>query len=556
MAVYVFQGILGNEYYVFEPEYLAYVQAPPPCAYLFTRKTLAFALSIEEKKISPAMFPDQIELSPFVMHLAHKVDDYIKYCGIQDALHGLEPDEDLEIRKIAQNYVNRRTDYLDIQYEGCFRGYEIYVPRMSQGGTENISMLIAIHPHHSSIFTLDGESMDVVLHELNFNTVRKEILRQPTVGHAFDIIWVAKYHGKDVLRIVNENGSSEKIPRYLYVLYGSEWKLVPGEEISSLLKFLPTVEQQDQARAFVKEQGFQCACFVGVFEGLNVYNVHFMPPCYDFAIAGVLQKGSHIELFDEQNETHKKIFAQVQKLMEDNRYVKPDELEWDYKSHLKAHKLIHKFCKENQITIQAELGHWAGMLLELAYHTKEDKSENKTALNSESQNEWMYLLVSEKKVIKCPDELIPQVQQEYEPISQDNEFKTLILPNTDFKPTREENDADELINTEKLMSTKANVYEAENGCKTVLGYLNRNYSPKLTEKEALSLLDNVSSFPYGQTKEGIAKDLAAVSLARSNFKKRYEGKVDSTTLNSLAKRRFPYEGIFFDFKESDFEEKN
>ncbi|SFS91390.1 hypothetical protein SAMN02910357_02559 [Succinivibrio dextrinosolvens] len=553
MAAYVFQGILGNEYYVFEPEYLAYVQAPPPCAYLFTRKTLAFALSVEEEKISPAMFSDQIELSPLELHLAIKVDDYIKYCGIQDALHGLDHEENKEIRKIAQNYVNKKTDFLDIQYEGCFRGYEIYIPRMSQGGKETISMLIAIHTNHSSIFTLDGESMDVVLDELNFNTVRKEILMQPTVGHTYDIIWVAKYQGKDVLRIVNENGTSEKVPRYMYVLYGTEWKLVLGDEISSLLKFLPTVEQQDQARAFVKKQGFQCACFVGVFEGLNVYNVHFMPPCYDFAIAGVLQQGDNIELFDENNEVHKKIFVQVQKLMKDSRYVKPDELEWDYKSHLKAHKLIHKFCSENQITIQAELGHWAGMLLELAYHTKEAKTENKNALNSDSKNEWMYLLVSEKKVIKCPDELIPQVQKEYEPISQDNEFKTLIVPNTDFKAPREETDADELINTEKLMNTKANVYEAENGCKTVLSYLSRNYSPKLTEKDALSLLDNITSFPYGQTKEEIAKDLAAVSLARNSFKKRYEGKVDSATLNSLAKRRFPYEGLFFDFKESDFE---
>ena len=384
MTDYVFQGILANEYYVFEPEYLSYVQAPPPCAYLFTKKALAFAFSIKEETLSPAMFSEQLELSPRVLNLAHKIDEYTKYCSLQDALHGLEHTEDLGIRKIAENYVQRKTNFLDVQYEGGFRGYEIYMPRMAQGGSETISMLLAIHPYHRNIFTLDGESMDVILHELNFNKIRTEIIKQPTVGHTFDIIWVAKYHGKDVLRIINADGSSEKIPRYFYVMYGSEWKLVPGEEISSLLKFLPSVDQQDQAREFVKEEGFQCACFVGVFEGLNVYNVHFMPPCYDFALAGVLQKGSHIELFDEQNPVHQKIFEQVQKLMEKDRYVKPEELKWDYKSNLKSHKLIHKFCSENGITIQAELGHWAGMLVELAYHTHKDKSASKNALDNKN----------------------------------------------------------------------------------------------------------------------------------------------------------------------------
>ena len=87
----------------------------------------------------------------------------------------------------------------------------------------------------------------------------------------------------------------------------------------------------------------------------------------------------------------------------------------------------------------------------------------------------------------------------------------------------------------------------------MLTYLNRNYSPQLTEKEALTLLDKITSFPYGQTRDGIAKDLAAVTLARKRFKKKYEEKVDSTTLNYLAKRRFPYEGLFYDFKETDFE---
>ncbi|WP_031491976.1 hypothetical protein [Succinivibrio dextrinosolvens] len=553
MTDYVFQGILANEYYVFEPEYLSYVQAPPPCAYLFTRKALAFALSIKEEKLSPAMFSEQIELSERTLNLAHKIDEYTKYCSLQDALRGLEHTEDLGIRKIAENYVQRRTDYLDVQYEGCFRGYEIYIPRMAQGGTETISMLIAIHPYHRNIYTLDGDSMDVVLHELNFNKIRAEIITQPTVGHAFDIIWVAKYHGKDVLRIINADGSSEKIPRYFYVIYGTKWQLVPGEEISSLLKFLPTVEQQDQAREFVKKEGFQCACFVGVFEGLNVYNVHFMPPCYDFALAGALQTGSHIELFDEKNSVHQKIFGQVQKLMEKDRYVKPDDLEWDYKSNLKAHKLLHKYCEENEVTIQAELGHWAGMQVELAYHTLKDDSDSKTALDKKNNTEWMYLLVSDKKVFKCPDELLPQVQQEYEPVSQDNEFKTLIMPNADFQLSNEESDADELINTKKLMNTKAKVYEAENGCKTVLNYLNQNYSPKLTEKEALNLLDKITSFPYGQTKEEIEKDLAAVTLARKKFKQKYEEKVDSSTLNYLAKRRFPYEGLFFDFKDTDFD---
>ena len=183
-----------------------------------------------------------------------------------------------------------------------------------------------------------------------------------------------------------------------------------------------------------------------------------MPPCYDFALAGVLQKGSHIELFDEQNPVHQKIFEQVQKLMEKDRYVNPEELKWDYKSNLKSHKLIHKFCRENGITIQAELGHWAGMLVELAYHTHKDKSASKNALDNKNDTEWMYLLVSDKKVFKCPDELLPQVQQEYEPVSQDNEFKTLIMPNADFKLSTEESDADELINTEKLMNAKAKVY--------------------------------------------------------------------------------------------------
>lgn len=254
---FVFQGIVYEKYYVFEPEYLAYEEAPPPIAYLFTKKEIAKALDVPEDKIDPFAFLNQVSLPLDKIVKVKRISDYLQYCSIEDELLGLEHQKDPEIREIALYYIKKQTTFLDIQYEGCFRGYEIYVPRMSDGGMEAITMLLTIHPHHENIFSLKGQAMDVILHELNFTSMRYSILKHPAIAPLSDIQWIATFNSKDVLRIVNKDGSPEAVPRYIYCTYSANWRLVRGDEIHELVNFLPSVEQQNEPISLQKKLAFK-----------------------------------------------------------------------------------------------------------------------------------------------------------------------------------------------------------------------------------------------------------------------------------------------------------
>ncbi len=464
----------------------------------------------------------------------------------------LEHQEDPEIREIALYYIKNKTTFLDIQYEGCFRGYEIYVPRMSDGGMEAITMLLAIHPHHENIFSLKGQAMDVILHELNFTSMRSSILKHPAIGPLSDIQWIATFNSKDVLRIVNKDGSPEAVSRYIYCTYSANWRLVRGDEIPELVNFLPSVEQQNEAISLAKENGFQTACYIGKFEDHLVYNVHYMPPCYEFGLAGILQKDGNTILFDEKNKFHKKIFKLAQIHMQQHMLADDDEIEDNLKNYIKTEKITYKFCKEHQLTLQAVLGRWAGMTVKLAYHVKTDLATLLTKSHSDGKIIWKYLLVTNKKVIECPSCLIDQVRAEYLPFNEYYEYKTAIPAPFPFKPTKDEFAADTIINLTNLINASAEEYAAADGCKEVLNYIKDDYSPKLTSKSALALIEKIQSFYYGMTKESLKHDVVVMTKARQAFKQRYAEFCDAKILNEIAKFRYPYEAIFFETHASDF----
>lgn len=546
---YVYQGKIDNKFYVFEDEYLYYKEAPHPNAFLLSKSQLAQALDLEEEKLTEAflekLFNKQVALRCDVIKSAPVICDNFLYNQMEDQLRGYEHKENLEIRNIAENYVHSETDFLYVEYEGCFRGYEIYAPRMALSGMETIKMLIGIHPHHEAIFELKAKSMDVIMHELNYTTMRREILRHSAIGADKDILWVAKYKAKDVLRVINSDGSSEAIPRYIYNTYSSNWRFVRGDEIADLLRFLPSVELQNEAILKARSICADTSCYIGEFDGYKVYNVHQLPPCYQFALAGILQKEGETILFDEKNELHKKIYSEVRKFLQEQRIVDINEVEPQDKDYLSTEKITIQFCKKNKLSCQASLGKWAGMTVKLAYHVNKAPQKEGSYEQNKSNIEWKYLLVSSKNVYECPECLVSQVSDEYVPFDENIEDKTVLGGNREYFLSQEEIAADEIINPYELMLAKADAYEASNGCPLVLSYLKNSYETKLSEKTANTYIETLTELEYGLTKESLRQEVVIVTKARKAFVNRYKDQCDLKLLKQIATKRFPYEGVFF-----------
>ncbi len=550
---FVFQGVLDNTYYVFEPDYLDDKLISPPIAFLFTKEDLATILSQKSFKVGKNTFLKPLSLSSEDLKLAHWIYDYIKYSTIENALWGLDHTENRGLRDIAMKYILGNTHFIDVEYEGCFRGYEIYAPRMSHGGMEAITMIIAIHPYHSDVFTLGGPRMDAILQELNFTAMRRSVLTHPAVGLNIEPLYVGKYRSKDVLRLINADGTSEEVPRYVYSTYASNWRFVRGDEIQELSAFMPSVGEQDEAVAAAREMGFQTACYIGTYEGYKVYNVYMMPPCYDSFLAGVLQKDGRTLSFDENNPQHLKIFSWAEQYMEENRYVDSAEVEGSLKDHLKNISAVNRFCSRHKLTVQAALGTWCRMTVLLAYHVRTDLSAFISKTSKVNAFEWKYLMLSENKVIICPECLLSQIEHEYQPFYDNDLFKTFIDSDTEFTQSAEEKAADEIISPSVLFNMKSEGYKAADGCALVRTYLEKG-EPGVSKKEALAFINKIKEFSYGLNEDSLRQDIEALSKARIAFKERYKEKAQSSTINTLARFRYPLEGVFFDVKESDLED--